>query len=101
VRLDRANDPDTNVFGDTQYFMHIRTHLKRKIEYIKMKSTSTVLFNPNERHSGHHWWCKKGRGMVRKKTVKSITMEENQSTLKRMNCKLSSLEILECIRQQV
>jgi hypothetical protein len=30
-----------------------------------------------------------------------MKMEENQSTLKRMNCKLSSLQILECIRQPV
>jgi hypothetical protein len=59
-----------------------------------MQSNSKVLFNPNERHSGHHL----GGGVAKKKTGKSIEMEENQSTLKRMNCKLSSLQILECIR---
>jgi len=30
-----------------------------------MKSTSNILFNPNERHSGHHWQGK-GRGEARK-----------------------------------
>jgi len=34
VRLDRANDPDTNVFGVTQYFMYIQTHLKQQQQKI-------------------------------------------------------------------
>ena len=40
-------------------------------------------------------------GRREKKAAKSIEMEENQSTLKRMNCKLSSLQMLEFIRQKV
>jgi len=43
---------------------------KNQIEYVQMKSTSNVLFNPTARHSGHHW-----RGKGRRKARKNSEID--------------------------
>jgi len=100
VRLDWTNEPDTNVFVVTQYLCTFEqiwnTKKLNMYEWNRLPTfCSTLTKDIRATTSGARGGGRRG------KTVKSIKMEENQSTLKRMNCKLSSLQILECIRQAV
>jgi hypothetical protein len=78
------------------FYVYLNTS-EKKFEYVQILLTFCSTLTKDIRATT-------GRargGRRREKTAKSMKMEENQSTLKRMNCKLSSLQILECIRQTV